>query len=95
MSNNNKLIRNEVSRLAQQIESLAKQVQNSLSQGSDPIGIANELVRNSSTFVFALGEMYALEGKSKTVTGTTISNPNNTRRNYHNVRDAYGRFTRV
>lgn len=92
MKNSN---RNEVNRLAQQIENLAKQVQDKLSQGADPIGVANELVRNSSTFVFALGEMYALEGKSKLVRGTTVSNPNNINRNYHNVRDASGRFTRV
>lgn len=91
MSNN---IRNEVSRIAQLIESLAHQVQDTLVQGGDVIGVANELVRNSSTFTFALGEMYATEDSKKTVTGTTVSNPNKTRK-YHNVRDSLGRFTRV
>lgn len=83
--------RNEVSRLAQAIENLAKQVQDKLSQGSDPIAVANELVRNSSIFVFALGEMHALEG-NKTVKGTAVGN---SRKNYHNVRDAFGRFKRA
>lgn len=97
MSNSNtntSTVRNEVTRLAQQIEGLARQVQDALSKGTDPMLIANELVRNNSTFVFALGEMYALEESGKTVKATTVSNPNKTR-NYHNVRDALGRFTRV
>jgi hypothetical protein len=101
MSNSN-TVRNEVSKLAQQIEALARQVQDKISQGSDPLGVANELARSSSVFVFALGEMYALEEMSKTtgktVKVTTVSNPNNTARsksNYHNVRDSLGRFTRV
>ena len=99
MSNTNTL-RNEVSRLAQQIETLARQVQTSLASGNNPIGLANELVRNSSTFTFALGELYALEqsGQStKTVKATTVSNPSGTKvnKNYHNVRDSLGRFSRV
>jgi hypothetical protein len=93
------VVRNEVSKLAQQIETLARQVQDSLAQGRDPIGLANELVRNSSTFVFTLGEMYALEESNKgsnKVKTTVVSNPNNTSaRNYHNVRDSLGRFSRV
>lgn len=95
MSNNSN-VRNEVSKLAQQIESLARQVQDKLATGGDLIGVANELVRNSSTFTFALGEMYALETSGKKVKTTTVSNPNNTApRKYHNVRDSLGRFTRV
>jgi hypothetical protein len=101
MSNSNSTVRNEVYRLAQQIESLARTVQDKLAQGADPIGAANELVRNSSTFTFALGEMYALEESTKTgskkVKTTVVSNPNgtSTKRNFHNVRDSLGRFTRV
>lgn len=94
MSNTNN-VRNEVSKLAQQIETLARQVQASLASGNDPIGLANELVRNSSTFTFALGELYALETSGKKVKATTVSNPNGTPRKYHNVRDSLGRFTRV
>jgi hypothetical protein len=92
---NTSTVRNEVSKLAQQIEDLARQVQDAISRGTDPISLANELVRNSSTFVFTLGEMYALEESGKKVKGTTVSNPNKTNRNYHNVRDSLGRFTRV
>lgn len=113
MSNNNN-VRNAVSQIAQQIENLARQVQDKLAQGKsaqggDLIGVANELVRNSSTFTFTLGELFALEesGKKKVKT-TVVSNPNNTTatatasttsanagRNYHNVRDSLGRFSRV
>src|SRR5271166_2681358 len=95
-------VRNDIKQLAQQIESLAQQVQITVDQGKDPIALANELARNSSTFVFTLGALYALEqknGKSKsktTVTATTVSNPNNTvSRNYYNTRDSSGRFVRV
>lgn len=95
MSNSN-TVRNEVSNLAQQIENFARQVQDKIAQGSDPIQAANELVRSSSVLVFTLGEMYALEESGKKVKTVTVSNPNNTaKRNYHNVRDSLGRFTRI
>jgi len=91
----NNTVRNEVKQLAQQIETLAHEVQVKIDQGSDPLTVANELVRNNSTFVFVLGEMYALgQATGKKVRATTVSNPNNTPRNYHNVRDSLGRFTR-
>ena len=97
MSNTKSIVRNEVSKLAQQIETLARQVQDKLASGADPIGVANELVRNSSTFTFALGEMFAIEESGKKVRSTTISNPSGTQfnKNYHNVRDSLGRFSRV
>ena len=97
MSNTNSIVRNEVSKLAQQIETLARQVQDKLATGADPIGVANELVRNSSTFTFALGEMFAIEASGKKVNATTVSNPSGTQgnKNYHNVRDSLGRFSRV
>ena len=99
MANTNTVVRNELSKYAQQIENLAREVQTKLSNGGDPLAVANELVRNSSTFVFVLGEMYALEQTGKTgksVKATTVSNPNATKSNYrHNVRDASGRFKRV
>ena len=94
MSNKN-TIRNEVNRLAQAIENLARQVQDKLASGADLIGPANELVRNSSTFTFTLGEMYALEESGKKVKVTTVSNPSGTPRNYHNVRDSLGRFKKI
>jgi len=92
-------VRNEMSRLAQQIENLARQVQDKIASGTDYNGLittANELVRNSSVFVFTFGEMAALEETVKKVKTTVVSNPNNTKpRNYHNVRDSLGRFSRV
>lgn len=97
---NTKNTRNEIKQVAQQIEQLAKQVQSNLDQGKDIFGLANELARNSSTFVFTLGALYSLEsqsnnGSSKVIT-TTVSNPNQTAsRKYHNVRDSFGRFVRV
>lgn len=95
-TNNTNPVRNSVIQIARQIETLAKQVQDKLAQGGDLISVANELVRNSSTFTFALGEMFALEESGKKVKATTVSNPAGTKnRNYHNVRDSLGRFTRV
>jgi|SRR5208283_723594 len=110
MSNSNE-VRNELSKLAQHIEALAKQVQSTLSQNGDPVALANELFRNSSTFVYTLGGMAALEGRmllsstGKQVQSTVVSNPNNTTsrptslnryRNNHKVRDTKtGRFVRV
>jgi hypothetical protein len=81
--------RNDVKQLAATIESLAKQVQSQLDLNSDFLGTANELVRNNLTFVFALGEVYALEqlgSNGKTVTGKVVNS------NYHNLRDSRGRF---
>lgn len=96
INNNSNPVRSSVFQIARQIETLAKQVQDKISQGGDLITIANELVRNSSTFTFALGEMFALEESGKKVKTTTVSNPAGTKnRNYHNVRDSLGRFTRV
>lgn len=94
-------VRNDIKQVAQQIERLAKQIQFDLDQGKDIIEVANELARNSSTFVFTLGALYTLEELSnsvtKTIAVTTVSNPNGTsqRSYYHNVRDSYGRFARV
>ena len=94
MSNSN-VVRNELTKYAQQIENLAREVQTKLSTGGDPLPVANELVRNSSTFIFTLGEMYALESGGKQVKVKSVSNPNQTARNYHNKRDASGRFVRA
>ncbi len=53
--------RNDVKQLAAQIEVLAKRVQENLDGKGDFLAAANELVRNSTTMVFALGEVYAME----------------------------------
>lgn len=83
--------RNDVKVLAQQIENLARDVQSKLDNGADFLSSANELVRNTTTFVFSIGEIYALEqsGKGKVTQVKSGSNPN-----YHNVRDSLGRFTK-
>jgi glucosamine 6-phosphate synthetase-like amidotransferase/phosphosugar isomerase protein len=91
--------RNEVKQLAQTLENLARQVQTLLDAGDNIMLVANELARNSSTFVFALGSMYAVENgattsshKVKAKGPGTIST--SLHRNFHNVRDTHGRFTR-
>jgi hypothetical protein len=87
--------RNDVKQLVKNIENLAKEMQSKLDGTSDLLTVANELVRNSLTFVFALGELSVLEqpsvskGKSMTVV-KAASKPN-----YHNKRDKSGRFVSV
>lgn len=94
----NNASRNDVKQIAQQIENLAKEVQAKVDNGGDLIAISEELVRNNITFIFTVGEVFALErvGTGKAVTAQTVSNPSNTKRysNFHNVRDSHGRFTR-
>lgn len=87
--------RNDVKQLAEKIEVLAKEVQSKLDNNGDFLTTANELVRNNLTFVFTLGEFYALQqvGTNKTVKATPVSNPNGTS-NWHNVRDSRGRFAK-
>jgi hypothetical protein len=84
--------RNDVKQLAEKIEVLARDVQAKLDNGTDFMVVANELVRNNLTFVFTLGELYALQqvGTNKSVKATAVSNHGNA--NYHNVRDSRGRF---
>jgi len=59
--------RNDVKQLAAQIEVLAKRVQETLDGKGDFLAAANELVRNSTTMVFALGEVYAMENAKLSV----------------------------
>lgn len=95
-----KATRNDVKQFAEKIEALAKEVQVKLDNGGDFLSVANELVRNNSTFVFTIGEVYALEqaGVSKPVKAKVVSNVGGTtgvKHNYHNVRDSRGRFLKV
>jgi len=85
--------RNDVKQLAANIEALARDVQSKLDTNGDFLVVANELVRNNMTFVFTLGEFYALQTSGKPVKVTSVSNLNaiNT---CHNVRDSRGRFAR-
>jgi hypothetical protein len=90
-----KATRNDVKQFAQKIEALAKEVQVNIDNGCEFISVANELVRNNSTFVFTIGEVYALEqvGASKSVKAKVVATSAN--HNYHNVRDSRGRFLKV
>lgn len=81
--------RNDVKQLAAQIEVLSKDLQSKLDTGSDYIPTANELVRNTQTMVFALGEVYAIEQSGKLVKAKRVSNPNSTK---VYLRDSRGRF---
>ena len=87
--------RNDVKQLAANIETLAKEVQSKLDANGDFLTTANELVRNNLTFVFTLGEFYALQqiGTNKTVRATPVSAPNGSS-SFHNVRDSRGRFAK-
>jgi hypothetical protein len=79
--------RNDVKQLAAQIEALAKIVQKNLDDSGDFLAAANELVANTTTMVFALGEVYATENDS----GKRVRAKLN--RSY--VRDARGRFAKA
>jgi hypothetical protein len=85
--------RNDVKQLAANIEVLAKEVQSKLDSNGDFLATANELVRNNLTFVFTLGEFYALQqvGTNKTVKATPVRSAST---NWHNVRDSHGRFAK-
>lgn len=87
--------RNDVKQLALKIEEFAKEVQSQVDAGGGFLTPAHELVRNVNTFIFALGEVYAVEqlGSGKTVTATPVSKTHSS--NYHNVRDSLGRFRKV
>lgn len=86
--------RTDVKKIAAQIECLAKQVQDYLDKNSDLfLQVANELVRDSSTMIFVLGELHASEqlgvnnsGTKKTAAKSTTRSP----RRY--FRDSRGRF---
>lgn len=86
--------KSDVKKIAASIEVLAKQFQDNLSNDLDYWYSANELVKDFSTMIFALGEYYASEqlgsnklGKTKkTAARTTTSKP----RVYY--RDNLGRF---
>lgn len=89
--------RNEIKQLAKTLESLAREVQVKLDAGADILAVANEIVRSNSSFLFTLGEMYALEQLSNTRTVSTkrVASGSSNPRNYHNRRDSLGRFARV
>jgi hypothetical protein len=88
--------KNDVKQLAQQIENLAREVVVRVDNGGDLLSVANELVRNNATFIFTLGEVYALE-QTKTFSNkkSKIKVARSSGGNYHNLRDSRGRFAKV
>lgn len=86
--------RNDVKQLAEKIEVLAKDVQSKLDSNGDFLSVANELVRSNMTFVFTLGELYALQqvGSKKVVKATKVTG--SAAPNWQRPREANGRFTR-
>lgn len=89
--------RNDVKQIALNIETLAKELQNKLDKGEDFIMVCNELVRNTATMTFTIGEVYAIEqtGAGKKVASTVVKAPTVKNANYHNLRDSSGRFRKV
>ena len=53
--------KNDIKKIVGQIESLAKDIQSIIDNGGDHLATSNELVRNTTTLVFALGEVWAAE----------------------------------
>lgn len=85
--------KNDVKKLAQQIENLAKDIVMKVDQNLDILASANELVRCNATFVFTLGEVHALENMSKSNTSSVAAKVKS--QNYHNMRDSRGRFIKA
>jgi len=96
---------NAVLTLAKTIGNLATEVQEKLEKDGDFLAASNQLVHNTITLVFALGEHYASQKTAtapttksvksvKSVKATAVSNPNGTALTprWHNVRDSKGRF---
>jgi len=93
MTTTNVTTRNDVKKLTANIESLAREVSIKLdTNATDLLDFANELVRNSMTFVFALGEIVALEQVG--APGRTHQAVKVGTQNYHNLRDNRGRFAK-
>jgi hypothetical protein len=94
-------MQNDMKVLAANIENLARDVQkkldSSVNSNDELINVANELVRNNITFVFALGEFYGKSSTVKTVKAPkvkTTTATNTGSHSYHNLRDSLGRFAR-
>lgn len=95
----NKNVRVELKKLANQIETLAKQVQKKVSSatGKDILDTAQEMIKNSTTFTFMLGGLLHSEDKkdSKTPALAASNSTLGVKPNYHSVRDSKtGRFVR-
>lgn len=90
----NNTVRTELKRIAEQIETLAHEAHVRLAAGGSILDVANELVKNSISLTFGLGELYGTEKQSATNT-KPVTPRVRTQSNFHNVRDNRGRFTRT
>lgn len=88
-------VRNELKKIVSQIETLAHETHARLSAGGGILDVANELVKNTITLTFGLGELYASEKDPVVVKAQVVTPVKRTQSNWHNVRDNRGRFTRV
>lgn len=86
--------KNDVKKLALNIEALAKELQEKIDKGENFLLVCNELVRNASTITFTAGEVYAMEQLDKNKSTKKVL-PLSSSKHYHNVRDSLGRFKRV
>jgi len=90
------ITKKDAKKLAKQIEVLAKRVQTDLDGKGDYLNAANELVRNSMTMVFALGELHAARQlvliKPATTKKVARKAVNKTRASRMYYRDTRGRF---
>lgn len=87
--------KNDIKALAQQIETLAKEVSSIIDKGGDVLSVANKLVRDSTTFVFTLGEVHAVDQLAKVNGQVVKAVPSVKNLNYHNLRDSLGRFKKA
>lgn len=86
------ITRQDAKKLAEQVEVLAKKVQENLDGKGDFLNAANELVRNSTTMVFALGELHAAEQLGTKTTRKTARKASKPRAPRTYYRDKFGRF---
>ncbi len=90
--------RSDINKIATELETLAKELQTRLASSGDVLAIGSELVRNTTTLVFSLGELYHAEHATtssvavKQVTAPAAGKTAVKNLNYHNKRDANGRF---
>ena len=95
MDKTSAVVRSELATLASTIEDLAYDLQSRLAKGDGILDIANELVKNSITLTFGLGELYAKENVMPTTQASKASLSRQPVSRFHNVRDSKGRFVRV
>lgn len=90
--NTDKVIRNELKKLLNQVETLSKQVSDSLENDENIVDLANELVKSTVSFTFHLGQLYGVENQLNQQPVKVVQATKAVNVRYHNVRDSRGRF---